>query len=78
MVIPPHPLRGVISHFIKIAPMVLRQPFIANGEAQEAINGLNGRSVEGRAMTVNIARPMEARPSFGGGGDRGGYRGSRY
>jgi RNA recognition motif-containing protein len=47
-------------------------------EAQEAINGLNGRSVEGRAMTVNIARPMEARPSFGGGGDRGGYRGSRY
>ena len=47
-------------------------------EAQDAINGLNGRSVEGRAMTVNIARPMEARPSFGGGGDRGGYRGSRY
>ena len=47
-------------------------------EAQDAINGLNGRSVEGRAMTVNIARPMESRPSFGGGGDRGGYRGSRY
>ena len=47
-------------------------------EAQDAINGLNGRSVEGRAMTVNIARPMEARPSFGGGGDRGGYPARRY
>ncbi len=34
IVIPPHPLRGVISYFIKIAPMVLRQPFIANGSVK--------------------------------------------
>lgn len=50
----------------------------SGAEAQEAINGLHGKSVDGRALTVNIARPMEARPSFGGGADRGGYRGSRY
>ena len=31
MVVSPHPLGGVISNFIKIAPMVLRQPFITNG-----------------------------------------------
>ena len=50
----------------------------SGAEAQEAINGLHGKSVDGRALTVNVARPMEARPSFGGGADRGGYRGSRY
>jgi RNA recognition motif-containing protein len=50
----------------------------SDAEAQDAINGLNGRDVEGRALTVNLARPMEARPSYGGGAERGGYRGSRY
>lgn len=50
----------------------------SDSEAQEAINGLNGMLVDGRALTVNIARPMEARPSSGGGSDRGGYRGGRY
>jgi len=35
-------------------------------EAQEAINQLNGKEVDGRALTVNTARPRE-----GGGG--GGY-----
>ena len=48
-------------------------------EAQAAIAGLNGRSVDGRELTVNLARPREERPSGGGGG--GGYRGggrSRY
>lgn len=34
MFIPAHPLRGVISHFIKIAPMVLRQSFMANGSVK--------------------------------------------
>jgi RNA recognition motif-containing protein len=36
-------------------------------EAQEAIAGLNGKEVDGRAIVVNIARPKEdrpARPSF--------------
>lgn len=46
-------------------------------QAQAVIDGTNGRPVEGRNLTVNIARPMEPRQSFGG-GDRGGYRGQRY
>ena len=41
-------------------------------EAQEAIKTLNGKEFEGRALTVNEARPMEARPPRQG-GDRGGY-----
>ena len=50
-------------------------------EAQAAIAALNGRSMDGRELTVNLARPREERPSGGGGG--GGYRGggggrSRY
>src|SRR5262245_26029289 len=36
-------------------------------EAQAAIAGLNGKEVDGRALTVNEARPKE-----GGGGGRGG------
>jgi len=49
-------------------------------EAQKAIEALNGKSVGGRALTVNVARPREERPAGGGGGG-GGYRGgqrSRY
>ena len=37
-------------------------------EAQAAIQGLNGKEVDGRALTVNLARPME--PRSGGGGRR--------
>ena len=39
-------------------------------EAQAAIEGLNGKTVDGRALTVNIARPREERPGGGGGGGR--------
>jgi cold-inducible RNA-binding protein len=42
-------------------------------EAQKAIDGLNGKELGGRALTVNIARPKEERS--GGGGGRGGYGG---
>ena len=44
-------------------------------EAQKAISMLNGRTVEGRPLAVNEARP-QSRGSFGGGGrgGRGGYR----
>jgi len=42
-------------------------------EAQQAISKLNGVDYEGRAMTVNEARPMEPR-SGGFGGGRGGDR----
>src|SRR6201986_3438882 len=37
-------------------------------EAQKAVEALNGRSVDGRALTVNIARPREERSGGGGGG----------
>src|SRR4030095_2825978 len=42
-------------------------------EAQKAIAELHQKDFQGRALTVNEARPREERPSHGGGG--GGYRG---
>ena len=33
----------------------------SNEEAQEAIKALNGKEVDGRAMTVSEARPMKPR-----------------
>src|SRR5262249_14017810 len=44
-------------------------------EAQAAISGMNGKEFDGRALTVNEARPREDRG--GGGGGRGGYGGGR-
>jgi RNA recognition motif-containing protein len=45
-------------------------------EAMEAAtNALNGTEWQGRALTVNEARPREERPSFSGGGGGGGYGG---
>jgi len=45
-------------------------------EAQAAISALNGKEYEGRALTVNEARPKEdgggRRGGFGGGGGGGG------
>ena len=53
-------------------------------DAQNAISKLNGQTVEGRALTVNEARPREPRPpggggrgGYGGGGGGGGYGGGR-
>jgi len=40
-------------------------------EAEKAIAALNGAQLDGRALTVNIARPREERPGGGGGGGRG-------
>lgn len=45
-----------------------------NSEANRAIEALNGRELDGRALKVNEARPKEDR-GFGGGGG-GGYRGN--
>ena len=39
-------------------------------EAQTAIKALNGTSVGGRALTVNVAKPREERGGGGGGGGR--------
>ena|ERR1051325_9992603 len=49
-------------------------------EAQKAIEALNGVEMDGRALTVNVARPREERAPGGSGGRRsfsggGGYRG---
>lgn len=43
-------------------------------EAQQAISGLNGRELGGRALTVNIAQPREERPNRSHGGNGGGRR----
>jgi cold-inducible RNA-binding protein len=55
-------------------------------EAQKAIEAMNGASLDGRSITVNIARPKEDRPPGGGGrgprrdfgGGGGGGRRERY
>jgi RNA recognition motif-containing protein len=62
--------------------------FVEMGDDQackSAIAALNGKDVDGRALTVNEARPREDRPgggggggSRGGGGKYGGGGGSRY
>src|SRR4026208_2188141 len=44
-------------------------------EAQKAIEAMNGASIDGRNLTVNIARPREE--GGGGGGGGGGGRGPR-
>jgi RNA recognition motif-containing protein len=58
-------------------------------EAQAAIAALNGKEVDGRALTVNEAKPRPeggrggsggsgGRGGYGRGGGGGGYRGARY
>lgn len=49
-----------------------------DGEAEKAIQALNGATVGARAITVNEARPrVERSGGGGGGGGRGGYGGGR-
>ena len=45
--------------------------------AEAAIKALNGTEWDGRALTVNEARPREERPASGGGGGYGGGRRSK-
>ena len=61
-------------------------------EAEKAIQAMNGKEVDGRNLSVSIARPREERPGgggggrersggrreFGGGGGGGGGRRDRY
>ena len=52
--------------------------FVEMGEgAEEAINAMNGAQFGGRTLTVNEAKPREARPAGGGGGGYGGGGGGR-
>lgn len=46
-------------------------------EAQAAIDALNGKDIDGRAVTVNVAKPREERTGGGGGGGRREYSGGR-
>src|SRR5215207_8614311 len=50
-------------------------------EAQKAIEAMNGKDMDGRALTVNVAKPREERTGGGGGrreyGNSGGGR-NRY
>ena len=39
-------------------------------EAQKAIAAMNGKDMDGRALTVNVAKPREERTGGGGGGRR--------
>jgi len=83
---------GTVSEANLVMDRMTNQPrgfaFVTMGsaeEAQKAIDGLNGREVSGRAISVNVARPREERSGgsgggrreFGGGGQRGGGR-DRY
>ena len=46
--------------------------------AQQAINGMHEREVDGRSLTVNEAKPREGGGGGGGGGGgRGGFGGGR-
>lgn len=47
----------------------------SDAEAQAAIQAMNGKDVQGRALTVNEARPKPEGGPRGGG--RGGYGGGR-
>ncbi|HEY4234438.1 MAG TPA: RNA-binding protein [Lacipirellulaceae bacterium] len=54
----------------------------SDNEALAAINGMNGTEHDGRTLTVNEAKPREARTGGGGGGrgygGGGGGGGRRY
>ena len=43
-------------------------------DAEKVIKALHGQNIEGRALTVNVARPREERSGGGGGGGGGYYR----
>ena len=44
----------------------------SDAEAQAAVTTFHGKDLDGRALTVNEARPREDRPPGGGGGGGGG------
>ena len=52
---------------------------VSKAEGQSAIDALNGKELQGRALNVNEARPRtESRGSRGGyGGGKGGYGGGK-
>lgn len=51
----------------------------SDAEAADAVTKFHGKTIDGRPLTVNEARPKEDRPRTGGGGGfgGGGFRGDR-
>jgi cold-inducible RNA-binding protein len=52
--------------------------FVTMGSPEDAliaIDAMNGKQLDGRPLTVNVARPREERPGGGGGGGRREFRG---
>lgn len=80
-------LHGVVVETVIMLDRATGRPrgfgFITMGtpeEAQKAIEAMNGVELDGRSLTVNLARPREESRGGGGGGGRG-YGGggrSRY
>jgi RNA recognition motif-containing protein len=55
--------------------------FADEANNQKAVDDLNGKELDGRAINVNLARPKEDRPRRdfnGGGNDRGGNGGGSF
>ena len=52
--------------------------FVDEANNQKAVDQLNGQELDGRAITVTVARPREDKPrrDFGGGNNHGGGNGS--
>jgi RNA recognition motif-containing protein len=46
-------------------------------EAQKAVEEMHGKSLDGRPLTVNLAKPREDRSGGGGSGGRRHYAGGR-
>ena len=51
--------------------------FTSENEATKAVEMFNGKELQGRPLTVNIARPREERPARSGGGYGGSGGGAR-
>ena len=51
--------------------------FATAEEATKAVEQFHNKEFQGRALTVNVARPREERPPRSGGGYGGGGRGER-
>lgn len=55
--------------------------FTSSDDANKAVEMFNGKELQGRPLTVNIARPREERAprpgGYSGGGGGGGFRGNR-
>jgi RNA recognition motif-containing protein len=54
--------------------------YVDEANNQKAVDQLDGKDLDGRTISVGLARPKEDRPrrDFGGGNDRGGSNGGSF